>query len=254
MFASLGAFLQEKMSEFKGKNPRFSLRSFAAKVDISPGAFAELLHDKRPLSDLYAEKIITGLKLSASERELVYSFVSTKTRRMARQRILSEEELQLISSWEHYAILNLMKTSDFKSDPAWVADRLGLEVNAVKKHFQLLLQLGLIEVRRGRWVRLYESINTTQEIPSKALVRAHKQDLLKAIRVLQRTPPSVRSFTSTTMPISIDKLDQAKKLISKFHRQLCALLERGDKGEVYNLNVQLFPLTVLKRQSEKGLS
>jgi uncharacterized protein (TIGR02147 family) len=170
---------------------------------------------------------------------------------MSSQKIIREAELQMMASWEAYAILNLMKTNGFKSEPEWIAKRLGITIGKVEECFEILSRLGLIVAKRGKWVRTFESLNTSQEIPSAALVHAHKQDLLKAIQVLEQTPPSVRSFTSTTMPIDLSKLDQAKKLIAKFHRQMCNLLESGDREEVYNLNVQLFPMTVIDRPSQK---
>lgn len=248
---SLGSFLQYKLSEIQKKNPRFSLRSCAAKVDIAPGAFAELLHNKRPLSDFYAEKIATGLELSPTEKDLLFSFVAARSRRMLSQKIIREAELQMMASWESYAILNLMKTNGFKSESEWIAKRLAITASKVEECFEILSKLGLIAVKRGKWIRTFESLNTSQEIPSAALVHAHKQDLLKAIQVLEHTPPSVRSFTSTTMPINLAKLDQAKQLIAKFHRQMTNLLESGNQEEVYNLNVQLFPMTVIDQPLKK---
>lgn len=240
---ALSTFLSKKHEEIRSRNPRFSLRSFAAKIGISAGALASLIKGERLLSDSYAERIASALTLSPEERSFLFSQVRTRSRRFTKQKVLVEDELQMMTDWENYAILNLMKTDGFRSDTAWIAHRLALSEERVKRSLQLMMNLKIITWKQGSWVRNHASFTTTCEVPSKALVEAHKKDLLKAIDILQTTPPEFRSFTSVTMPISVAKISEAKELIRKFRRNLCLLMEAGSKDEVYNLNIQLYPVT-----------
>lgn len=252
MNSTLEGLLKKKLKEIQTKNSRFSLRSLAVKIGISPGALADLINGKRLLSDFYAEKIATNLSLNKEERKALLSCVATQSRKFAKQKVLTENEFSMITDWENYAILNLMKTKDFQSDPAWISKRLAISEARVKKSLGLMMRLGIVFFRNGEWQRNHNSITTTKEIPSRALVEAHKKDLLKAIEVLEKTPVTNRSFTSVTMPINTAKIEDARKLIRKFRRNLCLLMESGPKDEVYNLNIQLYPVTCLRTDEEKA--
>lgn len=246
--SSPGQFLKEKLNQIQKKNPQFSLRSLASKAGIGPGALSELINGRRQLSDFYAEKLAQSLNLNPEEKRILFSFVGTRSRKFSKQKVLAENELQLITGWEHYAILNLMKTEDFQSSTEWIAARLGLTEGRVQQCLEILSSLHMIYRHGEEWIRNHNSLTTTREIPSRALVEAHKRDLLKAIEVLESTTPNVRSFTSVTMPVNVEKIAEAKELIREFRRKLCHLLEQGSKSEVYNLNIQLFPMTKLEAE------
>lgn len=246
-----GALLKNKLEEIQKKNPRFSFRSLAKKVGISPGCLNELMHGKRPLSEFYANKIVLGLELGAEERNEVYSLISTRSRKFAAQKTLAEKELELIASWEHFAILNLIRMKTFKPEPEWIAERLALPLEKVQQSLELLLDLGFIKRKGNSIARSVASLATTTDIPSEALVQAHVSDMHKAIEVLKRTPIDRRDYSAITMAINPHKMEEAKNLIKKFRRKLSMLVEEGDMTEVYNLNIQFFPLTVT--ESEKPL-
>jgi hypothetical protein len=97
---------------------------------------------------------------------------------------------------------------------------------------------------------------TTQDIESAALKRSHAQSLEQVIEALNVVPAQLREINSTTMAISLRRLPEAKKLIRQFQRKLCAFLECNDdaseaREEVYNLNVQLVPVSKLPKLKEK---
>ncbi|WP_374074148.1 DUF4423 domain-containing protein [Bdellovibrio bacteriovorus] len=243
MSNKFGTLLKSKLEEIQKKNPRFSFRSLAKKVGISPGCLNELMHGKRPLSEFYANKIVLGLELDTAERNEIYSMISTRSRKFAVQKTLQEQELELLTNWEHFAILNLFRMKNFQSEPAWIAERLALPIEKVEMSLQLLMNLGFIKKKGNSIARAVASLSTTTDVPSQALVKAHTSDLRKAIEVLQSTPPDVRDFSSITMAINPGKLSEAKKFIKKFRRKFSILVEEGEQTAVYNLNIQFFPLT-----------
>ncbi|MNL26858.1 hypothetical protein D3C87_1484140 [compost metagenome] len=137
-----------------------------------------------------------------------------------------------------------MRTKDFSSDPAWIAERLAISPEDAAHSLQLLMDLGFIKSKGKSLVRSVGSLSTTVDIPSSEIVKAHMVDLQKAMQVLQETKPPVRDFSSTTLAVNPEKMPEAKKLIKAFHKKFSMLVEDGDKTAVYNLNVQFFPLTV----------
>lgn len=238
-----GDLLKSKLEDIQKKNPRFSFRSLAKKVGISPGCLNELMHGKRPLSEFYANKIVLGLELDINERNEIYSLIATRSRKFAVQKTLEDQELELITHWEHFAILNLFRMKNFQADPVWIGERIGIPVEKAEHSLQLLMNLGFIKRKGNSIARAVASLSTTTDIPSQALVNAHISDLKKAIDVLQSTPTDVRDFSSITMAINPEKIAEAKKYIKKFRRKFSILVEEGDQTEVYNLNIQFFPLT-----------
>ena len=82
MANGLAVLLKSKFSELQTKNPRFSARALARKIDIPPGRLSELMSGKKKLSLYYAEKITKGLGLGLKEAEELCSLVSTQSRKI----------------------------------------------------------------------------------------------------------------------------------------------------------------------------
>lgn len=240
---TLADFLNSKMKAYKEKNPRFSFRSMAAKAGISPGAMNEILHGKRPLSAVYAERIAKGLNLPREEMEVLLSFASERRPATIPQCILTEPEVDLICNWESYAILSLLKVPDFQDDAGWISKRLGIEESRVTECIDILIKLQIVRRAEGKLERTKSSVTNAVDIPKETINKAHRGDLKKALEMLETTPVAMRDYSSITMAIDPAHIPDAKRMIGQFRRKLAALMERGETKEVYNLAIQLHPLT-----------
>ncbi|MFS4458611.1 TIGR02147 family protein [Bdellovibrio sp. HCB2-146] len=245
----MAQFISSKFEELRKRNPRLSLRAVARKAGISAGRFSEIIAGKRKLSSYYADKIADAMRLSQNERNELFSYVETSSRKKLSSRVLQEREIAMITGWENYAILSLMKTQDFRSESEWIADRLGITKSQVEKSLGTMESLGIIKKNSLGYVRTSESFQTMSEIPSRHLRQVHHNELAKALEVMENTPVSVRSFSSATMPVNLNRLAEAKKMILEFQNSLMQFLEQGEKTEVYNFNMQLFPLTDVRKKS-----
>ncbi|WP_413288835.1 DUF4423 domain-containing protein [Bdellovibrio sp. HCB337] len=244
--SELVRFLKDKIAEIQSRNSRMSLRSISMKVGISAGRMADLTNGKRPLSQNYAQKIAKGLRLNKEDRIKLLSLVSVPSRKRVVPRVLTDSEISQISAWENYAILSLLNTIDFESSEEWIAQRLGISVERARVCVQSMLSLGLLQQGPLGLERANDSVGTPYDIPSKAVQECHRQDILKALDVLGKVSPKVRDFSSATMAVDISNFSEAKKLIVEFQQQMMRLLESGHQTEVYNLNVQLFPVTEIQ--------
>lgn len=92
-------------------------------------------------------------------------------------------------------------------------------------------------------LKVSDAFETTSDIPSAALRRSHRQTLEQAIESLEEVRIELRDITSITMAIDPARIGEAKTAIRRFRRDMAALLEDGRRTEVYNLNVQLVPVT-----------
>lgn len=245
----IASFITSKIEVLKKKNPRVSLRALSQKAGISSGRFSEILKGKRKLSPYYAEKIAHALKLSQQERNYLFTLAPASARKKPSLRVLHEQEVAFVTAWENYAILSLMKTADFQPECLWISQRLDISQARIEKCLNLMISLGLIRKTTAGLVRASESIQTVTDIPSRYLRQAHRSEIDKALNVLETTSVNIRSFTSATMAINPKKIISAKKMIQEFQERLARHLEQGEKTEVYNLNIQLFPLTKTQEPS-----
>jgi len=157
--------------------------------------------------------------------------------------LLELDRFNVIADWYHFAILSLMELKDFEPSEARIASRLGISSLQAKSAIERLQRVGLIQIKAGRWVSTGKNLETPTDVASSALKRAHKQDLKRAIRALDDVPTHLRDITAITMPIDVRRLPEAKSLIREFRKNLAALLENGEKTDVYNLSIQLIPIT-----------
>ena len=58
------------------------------------------------------------------------------------------------------------------------------------------------------------------------------------------------SATGMTMAIDPGKVDLAKQLISEFNRKMCELMGSAEKSEVYELNINFFPVRDVLAQGD----
>jgi uncharacterized protein (TIGR02147 family) len=240
--------LREEFARAKAKNPSYSVRAFAKRLQVSSATISQLLNGKRKASSRLARKVADRLTLGPKDQSALMSLFDEKKKvgDVADRREpleLEADQFQLIADWHHFAILSLLETENCKSDSAWIARRLGLPQRIVQSGIERLLRLELIVLEGGSYRIVNSSCNTSDDIPN-AAIRKHLLEYLQlAARSLESEPIDRRDLTSLCMAIDKSKLPEAKKLIRDFRARLCLFLESGKKTSVYNLSISLFPLT-----------
>lgn len=234
--------LRNEFQNRKRTNPRYSLRAFAGFLGIQPGRLSEYLSGKRQVTDQVAESISVRLGTTSTLfRSKMPSHIN----------FIEDETFSVIADWQHFAILSLMDTRDFKNSPKWIADRLGISEFDAKDAVARLVRVKLVEVKNNKLVKTKHGIFTGTDRESKALKLSHTQSLQQAIEKLHDVPVELRDITSMTMAIDLKKLPLAKKMITEFRRKLCGYLEDGQRSEIYNLNIQLVPVTRVSQGDKK---
>ena len=239
--------LQSKYEQIRSRNAGFSMRGYASRLGMSSGALSEIMQGKRTVSakkirGLLETKIFEPQERSELARAagFVLAGESGKSPRYAR---LSAEEFQVIADWWHYAILNLIGTRGFRSDPKWIAARLGLDLRVVEDALFRLKELRLIRVEDDRLRRTEARLTTSDDRIDLALQRGNLGLIKLAGRRLKTIPIDRRDVTSFVMAVNPARLPEAKTAIRRFQDDLSALLEGDDATEVYQLGIQLYPLT-----------
>lgn len=247
--------LAKEFCERRTKNPRYSLRAYAKSMGIPSGRLSEILSGKRKLTPELAHKISSRLDLHPKLRTHLFASVALEYQlpvpAMNLPNELSEDEFSLVADWYHFALVNLIETKNFQSDISWMASRLGISTIETRAALVRLKRLGCIEEKDGNFKLSKRGITTTHDIPSGALRRSHKQSLEQAIDALENISVEFRDITSMTMAIDLEQIQPAKALIKDFRRKLSKLLESGNQTEVYNLNIQLVPVTKISQENLK---
>ena len=248
--------LQRKFLELKTKNPSFSLRALAAKLEMQPSATNEILKGQRRVSRKIAEKIADKLMLDPSERtDLLQDFPlvlkrNTQDRKSRDKDLevlkLNSDQFELISDWIHFAILSLIRTKAFKSEISWMANRLGVTELEIRKSILRLQSLNLVHIdEKGLMTRTPQPIRTTDDVKDLSLQRMHMNDMEMAKKKIQDVRVDQRDFTNYTFPANPKSLARAKEIIRKAQDDLEDLMNDEEANDVYRVCMYLFPLTKL---------
>jgi uncharacterized protein (TIGR02147 family) len=244
-------WFQREFIKRRRKNSAYSVRAFSKYLGFSPGTISHLLSGKRRPSVKFATKLLESLDASPKERELILS--NLKSRRATLEakasptpdyQLIALDSFKLLSEWYHYALLELTSVEDFRFDNTWIANQLNISTTESRQAIERLLRLDLVEEKNGNLVKTKGFVTNYEEgLTTSALKQLQRHVLQKALDAIDLTPPNEKDITSMTMAIDVKKIPEAKKLIKKFRRELCAFLEDGDQSQVFNLGVQLYPVS-----------
>lgn len=252
--------LQEELSRRQRVNASYSLRAYAADLNIDSSNLSAIFRRKRGLPAKRAEGIAERLGLSPMERALFISSVYRKTCKIdqipvvanKKKYLLDEAHYRLVAEWEYYAVLSLMETDDFQSDPEWMAERLDVSRQRIEVVLGNLKELGFIEEKTEQKIeRKVAKLETSEDIFSQALQKSHVEAMQLANKKIAETDVSQRDYSSMTMAIDPRKMNDAKAIIREFEDKMQVLMNGSQLSEVYQLNVQFFPLTKVKASDEK---
>jgi len=238
--------LIRKFNEARRKNPAYSIRAFAERLEVGSGPLSQILNGKRKVSEKMAFKIMKKLNLSPSAQKEAFRDLAEDAADDGY--LLEADRFALIADWYHYGILSLLAVKGFQNHPRWIAQRLGISENQASDAISRLLRLKILSVAsNGKLKRNYPKLTTTDGVPSDALKKAHSQGLELAGRSLWNSSVAIdrQDFTYLTVPTNPERIRLAKLFLRKARNQLCEILmDTTEKTEVYRLSVQLFPLTV----------
>ncbi len=266
-------FLQEELIRRCRKNPSYSLRAFATSAGVNHALLSMVLNGKRKVTVNFILKTGTALGLSEVKLQKFIRIAQKQNARATepsfeeqrRQQELSRltlDQYQLISEWYHDAILELARIPDFDLSAPAIAQALGISTLEAKSAKERLERMGLVEIDPldGTWKET--SNNTTiahLDLTSPALRAFQKRVLQLSMDSLEKVPKEHRDHTCITMAVRSSDLEEAKKRIKKFRRELLAFLQReeaddteelalGTYDDVYNVHISFFPLTNLHKK------
>lgn len=241
-------WLQNQFSDRCQKNARYSLRAFAGFLGLDASTVSQFLAGKRAPS--HKAMISICEKLSATPKDLRILGVNKEASKEEFYQ-LTVDTFAVMSDWYHYAILELTYVTGFKPEAKWVAQQLGISQLETKGALERLIRLNLLTEKNKSFKKTHETItNHTGINTSVARKNLQKQVISKALTAVDEVPQEEKDISSITMAINPKNIDQAREMIKNFRRELCTLLEEGEQSRVYNLGIQLYPVSK-KMEEEK---
>jgi uncharacterized protein (TIGR02147 family) len=264
------SLLEDEYQQRKNKNSRYSLRAFARDLGIHHTSLLSFVQEKRIISDDLLVKIMQGLQIPLHFQKVVLKdllkFKQFKGNKKISKNLvdqfpdhLSAEEkdtapikeqddsLLLLAQWYTIAIMELVELKKFQACPKWIAEKICITTDQAENALDFLLTHGFLKCLDGKYYKTHLNLSTYRKnYTTKLLKKRHARLIEKSIKSLQDDPIEFRAHHAMTIPTSRKKIEQAKTKIRDFLYELTTFLEEEeDKDDLYELQVNLFPISHL---------
>ncbi len=256
-------YLRDFYEENKNQKPYFSFRYMEGKVSIDASHLAKIFQKQRHIGENSIETFIDFCGLGGSDAEYfaaLVQFNKAKTDRDCKLYfdkllalkgvdacVLEEDKFEFYTKWYYTAILTLLDFYPFSNDYKALASKLSppISESEAKKAIALLKKLELIKKRPDGSYLLTNKLITTGERGRTVAIRTFQQETMRlASESLNRHPKEKRNISTVTITISEDNLDKLNELIKVFRENMLKLAkDEINPDKVYQLNIQLFPLS-----------
>jgi uncharacterized protein (TIGR02147 family) len=266
-------FLLDVIAEKKLTNPGFSCRSLSARLGTSAATFVRILNGKRNVSKKLLPKFIDYFKLRERAAEYFSLLVElahvkgSEKKNLAYQKLLDfrSERIKNLKP-QHYSLFEknyliaLREIIDIKGaieDVQSLGKSLRPEISPreAEKGLKTLLELNLIALGEDNRYYAPESLLTTGEKWESVAIRKYQSEMIKlADRALIKYPKEERDVSTLTLGVSSEEILHIKEIIRRARQEILSVAENSKKREyVYQLNVQLFPMSVNLAEGKKDV-
>jgi uncharacterized protein (TIGR02147 family) len=256
-------YLKDFYCQKKKETPWFSLRYLGGRVSVDPSHLVKIFQRRRHIGNSSIDVFIKECNLTGADAEYFANLVrfnkakSDRDCKMFYERLLAlkgsgartleKSQYEFYTKWYHSAILMLLDFYPFSDDYAALAAKVSPPITEgkAKKSIALLKRLGLIrKTPHGTYCLTHKIITTGDHGRSIAVKTFQEETMRMAAEALHRHPPEKRNISTVTITISEQNLDRINEVISQF-RETLLRMARDEKSpdKVYQLNIQLFPLT-----------
>lgn len=242
-------------------NPSYSKNRFAKDLKVSAAFVTQILSGKRQIPFERLKDIFTFLELDIFERQLVLklmvrelagnevfeNFVFNSKSGIEERQSVGSVKSGLLSHWWNIVVLEGLSIDSGRIEIDVLQNKIGISSYQMSEALKLLLKLGLIENVNGR----YRKIECHSYIPtgkSRIEIRNfHKQMIQKAEHELMTKAADEdfhkRLITGFTFAMNPNLIETAKTRILNFLNDLGIEMSNENTTEVYQCNVQFFPMT-----------
>jgi uncharacterized protein (TIGR02147 family) len=267
-------FLNAYYRHQKLRHSHFSLRYISQRTGIDAAHIMRVLQGKRHLSEKSAPAFARLCKLDGKEERYFTALVEFNTAKSSRRRqqaferllalsgldttVLQPEQYEFYTKWYYTAIRALIGMHSFRAKGDF--SRMGamlspaLPASKARQAVALLKKLDLVVVTPDGLLETTQThITTGARWRSLAVKHFQTETLRLALESLERHHKSVRDISTVTVGISARQLPALRERIAEFRQSMMAIAEENrNPDDVYQLNIQFFPLTDTNRDGNRS--
>jgi uncharacterized protein (TIGR02147 family) len=157
---------------------------------------------------------------------------------------IPDDGIEIFRDWYYPAIREIVTLTDAQPTSAWIAARLGIEVEQVEEALDVLVARGYLKDEGGQLVRAEPSVRTSRNKVYPMMLGAYHMKMLEQAFAALSLTRDRRHFEGLTFALPRRLMPQIKEMIQRFFREVDMLVEAQEgREEVCHLRVELFPLT-----------
>lgn len=266
-------FLKDHYEASKLENKKFSFRYFSRLIGYSSPNFLKCVIDgSRNLTLDGIQRFTKALKFNKEEGHFFKNLVllnqskHDEEKRIYAQKILrsrayrkllplKEAQFSYLAQWYLVPIRELIGLPEFQEDPHWIAQAMVPAITTVqaKRAIEELVRLGLVERDRGgRLIQTSSDITTPDGI-----ISTFKADCLTELiklggESIKRVERQKRDISGVTIGLSSLAFEKIKEIAQRFRREIMEVAnqDKDSSENIYQFNIQLYPLTDVKNKRE----
>lgn len=258
-------FLQDWFQQAKKTRRSYSYRAFAQKAGFHTSNFLMLvIQGKRNLTEESVTRVATGLGLNKQEQEFFRNLVFfnqagshaekdayyqrlLQSKKVSQLQPIEKQQYAYYATWYHPVVRELVASKEFDGTPEWIANRLSSTVTPaqIAKSLELLETLGIIQKTEGpRYRQVNTLISTGPEVSSIVVHNYHKSLLDLSKSVMDELSLDYRDVSALTLGVSRERLPEIRNKVREFRKEVLKMVSgENEPEEVFQLNIQLFPVT-----------
>jgi len=163
---------------------------------------------------------------------------------------------EFYDKWYYSAMRALLSYHPVTTDYAALGKMLipAIAASEAKRAVETLLRLGFVTIDKDRYNIENQLINTGTDTDSMVVNSFVLGTIDVAREALHRFPKNERNFSAVTMTLSPQAYAQIREKLDMMRREIMDIAaSHADASRVYQLNIQLFPLSVGESDAaEKG--
>jgi uncharacterized protein (TIGR02147 family) len=262
-------FLRDFFEESKREDPRFTHRYLAERLGLStPNLIWLVMQGKRNLTPDVGAKLAGFLRFTIRQRryfEAMVGFLNAKrheekneyfsrmieVRHALKIKDIAERLYDYYTNWYNPVIRELVTYSDFRGDYKELGKKVSPPVSEseARQSVRLLLKLGMLRKKAGRYVQTEPLVGTAAEVRSTAVVNYHRTMAQLAASSYDRCKTDEHNITSVTLSMTKEHLFRLARETTDYRKRLMALAQNGSlKTKVYQVNIQIFPVSRTPRK------
>ncbi len=231
----------------------------------SPNYMRLIVEGKRNLTTEHIEPVVSACKLSEDEAKYFATLVHFNQAKDAVEREmywkellrvspkegvnrLRHEDMTVLQRWYILVLKELLSLRDFELTPAWFGARFshGIPYSEIEEGYRFLESKGFIKREKGRPVASGKAVFSEGKGFSELVKEFHNQMLDIAKKMLFKTKPAYREYLDTILSVRLKDLPELKKELQRVQEKFLSYAAKvDDADQVYELSIQLYPLTEL---------